>query len=745
MRRWMRTWIDHPRCGLALLVGGYLLLGVLYSFVTPVFEASDEIWHYPVVREIRNHGRLPVQEPGVKTDWAQEGSQPPLYYAMGALLTAWIDDSDYETVMIRNPFVKAGVPGTPDNVNFIAHPPGQGPWQGGTVLALMIIRWLSLLMGAGLVYFTWRMVRTLYPQAQGLALLAATLTAFNPMTLFINASVNNDNLLMFLSALVLWLLAEEMVSPRSGVRGRRTLFLGGMLGLAALTKVSGLVLWPTVALGLTLVAWRTRDWRSWFIRGLMLMALALIVAGWWYLRNWQLYGEPFGTERMALIAGPRPEGFGLRELLQEWPSFWYAYWGVFGAFNILAPQPFYGFVAVMTLTGLFGLALRLIRSLRARRFDRALAHLTFTFFLLFTLAGIIRWSLMTPGSQGRLMFGGAGVIALYLALGLHSLRSTRGRGVLSWFAGGLMFLSALVIPFLAIRPAYTPPTPIPALPPDTAPLDARFGDHIRLLGYRLDAPRTTAGEPLRLTLYWQADAPLDENLDLSLNGLGFHEQNVAKLDTWPGRGLWPTLFWQPGHIYPDAYQLPTDGLADTPTVLKLSVRFSRDLVLDGVGKPVPAFANGQPAGDIILDVGDLLTPTYRLRRPQTPPIALLDDGVRLHDYRFTQVDDRWSVTFTWSAVQTPSRDYTIFVHVLDEAENVLAQGDAPPRDGYWPTSHWVPNELVPSTHELALASDVRPAHLLVGMYDPVTGQRLTIRPPEGDPWPHAAMPIPWPQ
>jgi len=230
----------------------YLLLGVIYSFATPVFEASDEIWHYPVVRELRNSHRLPVQRPGVKTDWEQEGSQPPLYYALAAGITFWVDDSDYEQVMIRNPFVKAGVPGTPDNVNFIAHPPGQGPWQGGTTLAVYLIRWLSLLMGAGTVYFAWRLARTVYPGHERVALLTAAIVAFNPMTLFINASVNNDNLLMLLATITLWLLADELMAMKPGVRWGRTLLLGLLMGMAALTKVSGLMLLPVAALALTL-------------------------------------------------------------------------------------------------------------------------------------------------------------------------------------------------------------------------------------------------------------------------------------------------------------------------------------------------------------------------------------------------------------------------------------------------------------------------------------------------------------
>ena len=729
-----------------MLLAAYLLLGVLYSSTTPVFEASDEIWHYPVVREIRNNHRLPVQIPGQETDWAQEGSQPPLYYAIAAGLTAGIDDSDYEQVMLLNPFVKAGVPGTPDNVNFVAHPPGQGPWQGGTVLAVYLIRWLSLLMGAGMVYFSWRLARTVYPAKKNIALLAAALVAFNPMILFINASANNDNLLMLLATVTLWLLADELMAGKPGVHPGRTLLLGFLLGMAALTKVSGLMLLPIAALALTITAWRQRNWRSWLLRGLMLAAAVAIIAGWWYVRNWQLYGDPFGTARMALIAGSRPEGFGLADLLREWPSFWYADWGVFGAFNVLAPRWFCWLAAALVIAAAAGLTLRLVRAIRRRDLHTWPVHLVLSAFLLLTLIGIVRWSLMTPASQGRLLFGGASAIALYLATGVLSLIPLRRQTQTVAGISLLWFASALLIPFISIFPAYRPPRPIAALPANAAALDVRYDENIHLLGYALHRPAITAGEPLEITLYWQTDAAIAENLDLSLNGLGFHEENVAKLDTWPGSGLLPTSFWQPGVIYPDHYRIATRPDADTPTLLRLAVSFSQDLISDGVGRPVPAWANGSPASDILLDAGDLRTPAYRLQKPEYPPIALLQRGIQLHDHAIVAEEDAVALTLLWSTTQPVTGDYTIFVHLVDAQGNLIAQGDAPPRDGYWPTSHWQPEEAVVSRHIIPLPADL-PAgdyKLLVGMYDPSSGQRLSIRAADGTEWPDRAMPIPLP-
>jgi hypothetical protein len=196
------------------IVAIFTLLGSIYSVVTPVFEASDEKWHYPMVKTIADNWSLPVQElgvdtPGVEaTPWRQEGSQAPLYYVLSAVATFWIDTSDMDAVRHLNPHVDSGA--TPDgNVNLVVHDPAleRFPWQG-TVLAVHIIRFLSVLMGAAAVILTYLIAREVLPDRPTAALGAAAIHAFTPMVIFISGSVNNDNLAVLLSSLGLWMLVK---------------------------------------------------------------------------------------------------------------------------------------------------------------------------------------------------------------------------------------------------------------------------------------------------------------------------------------------------------------------------------------------------------------------------------------------------------------------------------------------------------------------------------------------------------
>ncbi|MBN1877396.1 MAG: hypothetical protein JXA33_24450, partial [Anaerolineae bacterium] len=127
---------------LVIILSSFTLLGIIFSIIVPIFEASDEVWHYPMVEHLARTWTLPVQplEPGASSGpWRQEASQPPLYYALAAALTAWIDTSpsatpyDLDTVRHLNPHVAAGEV-TPDgsNPNLVVHNPAleRFPWRG---------------------------------------------------------------------------------------------------------------------------------------------------------------------------------------------------------------------------------------------------------------------------------------------------------------------------------------------------------------------------------------------------------------------------------------------------------------------------------------------------------------------------------------------------------------------------------------------------------------------------------------
>jgi hypothetical protein len=230
-----------------IILGLFVCLAITYSLATPLFEAPDESNHYAFIQHLSAGNGLPVQRPGVQTLWLQEGSQPPLYYVLGALLTSWIDTRDLPSLMRSNPHADIGVPGSQDNKNALIHTERELPPWAGVVLAVHIIRLFSILLSAGTVLCTYLIALHLFPHRPFIAYGAMALNATIPMFLFIGSSVNNDNLVILLASVSLVIMVR-LLDPSVGRRW--VLGLGIVLGLACLSKLGALGLLPLAALAL---------------------------------------------------------------------------------------------------------------------------------------------------------------------------------------------------------------------------------------------------------------------------------------------------------------------------------------------------------------------------------------------------------------------------------------------------------------------------------------------------------------
>ena len=79
----------------------FLILGLGYATLTPIFENSDETLHYPYVKHLADGQGLPLAIPNQL--WNQEATQPPLYYALAAAVTFWINSDNLPEHLQSNP------------------------------------------------------------------------------------------------------------------------------------------------------------------------------------------------------------------------------------------------------------------------------------------------------------------------------------------------------------------------------------------------------------------------------------------------------------------------------------------------------------------------------------------------------------------------------------------------------------------------------------------------------------------
>lgn len=109
-----------------------------------------------------------------------------------------------------------------------------------------------------------------------------------------------------------------------------------------------------------------------------------------------------------------------------------------------------------------------------------------------------------------------------------------------------------------------------AVPQIQKPADFRFGDSIRLVGYTLEGQDNTPGGAVNLTLYWQADAPVDRAYNVSTQIIDRSDNYKAgQVDGEPVCNTLPTDMWMPGQVIADRYYIPLveDARAGTYALL----------------------------------------------------------------------------------------------------------------------------------------------------------------------------------
>lgn len=749
----------NQRWALLLIISGYLVLAIVYALSTPPLEASDEYKHYPVVQYVQTQGKYPVLDPDKPGLWLQEGAQAPLYYFIMAGLTAWIDSSDLEEIHQINPHAFVGNPNQIMNKNLILHQPEREafPWQG-SVLAIYLIRLATIAFGVGTILVTTRLGNLLFNPLVGL--LAAALTAFNPMFLFVHAAVNNDALSIFLGSVGLYLLVTLWRDAPDPHRSwPRYLGLGLILGLGLLTKLSLVGLLLLTGLALALLSWHHKKWGYLIIGGLIVLLVALAVAAPWYVRNTRVYGDPTAMGVFIEVQGTRENPITWPDWVGEFGTFYRSFWGLFGGVNVAAPSAFYWIYNAVFVAGIAGFVLWLWRWRKTSSKSEDVAKGTKSGEQINTLSQmllnsglwllvawvslililLIRWNIISPAFQGRLLFPAISALNVLLGLGLLSwVRAARQRS-LARLVALLAFLMAAALPWITIRPAYTFPEPLTSVPEGAqfGPIHFPIGDgEIQLVGVEVPPGQSVApgGDPIEVILYWVASQPIDRDLLSAVNILGRSSQSVGHVNRYPAGGMVPTSQWEAGQIWRDVYRLFSSAEATGPTRLDI-----RAALYDPVQKSdVPAYSpNGLPI-DLLL-VGEARLEGNQQELPVTNELDVaLADGIRLHGYDLNKESpspgESLELTLFWQATATPAQDYTVFVHLLDSTGNQVAGADSPPVNGDYPTTLWHAGEQILDEHTMLIPADLPPGEysLAVGMYNPDSGARVPLVEGTGD-------------
>jgi hypothetical protein len=488
----------------------------------------------------------------------------------------------------------------------------------------------------------------------------------------------------------------------------------------------------------------------------------------WVARNIQIYGEPTALSAFIEVQGARDQPITIQDWQGEFGTFYRSFWGLFGGVNIAAPEPYYNLLNLMTVFGVVGLLIwlwkqRKIRQSqnstlspdydpRPRESDQGQRNVEFAerhsyagLWLLFAwpillMLLLARWNAISPAFQGRLLFPAIASINLLLSIGLLNLIRPVHRLKVAFGLSILLLIAAFILPWTIIRPAYTFPDPITDVPDEVRYGPISFSsdnDVIDLVGVDLEPGQSTepGDTPVKMTLYWRAASPISEDYLSTVHLLGQHDESVGMVNRYPAWGMVPTSRWIQGQVWRDEYHVYPVKNAEGPSQLKIRVSIydtiaGRDMVAAG--------PDGVPLELLIVGEARLGPDGSFERDPSDDLVVEFADGITLVGYDYNpdpiKTGEPLDLALFWVSEFTPSTDYTVFIHLIDEEGNQIAIADGPPLYGYYPTHLWQPGEELVDEHIVEVPVDLPGGEYIisVGLYDPATQIRLPLLNGSGD-------------
>lgn len=122
---------------------------------------------------------------------------------------------------------------------------------------------------------------------------------------------------------------------------------------------------------------------------------------------------------------------------------------------------------------------------------------------------------------------------------------------------------------------------------------------------------------------------------------------------------------------------------------------------------------------------------------QEVPVTVNNGWIRLNGYAINpevSPGQLLLIELRWESLRPVAENYHVFVHLLDQNGNKIDQRDGQPVQWMRPISSWRPGDMIVDHYGMLLPIDtfVGTYHIVVGLYDPISGQRLPVSAGSGD-------------
>lgn len=254
---------------------------------------------------------------------------------------------------------------------------------------------------------------------------------------------------------------------------------------------------------------------------------------------------------------------------------------------------------------------------------------------------------------------------------------------------------------------------------------------LHLIGYDLPRDRLAPGDTLTFATVTESIYPPAATVRWRALLVDTRERVVSQMERDPFDNKYPVQRWSSGKGARDEWTLPIP-LDAAPGAYELRLGlFARDsgewvsawpILPEGLGKPV------------------YTVPLAKIKIPISPPSAAelgaakslnarLGENFSLVSYTLNvdRSTRRVHLTLYWQSISKTQADYTVFVHLLDASDKIIAQIDREPVNASYPTSIWDAQEIIKDEFDLEIpASASGKLKLELGMYSQPSLKRLPV-------------------
>jgi 4-amino-4-deoxy-L-arabinose transferase-like glycosyltransferase len=251
---------------------------------------------------------------------------------------------------------------------------------------------------------------------------------------------------------------------------------------------------------------------------------------------------------------------------------------------------------------------------------------------------------------------------------------------------------------------------------------ADMGQGLELLGFDLPRLEYRPGDTLRLTLWWRAADELPGTAGAAM-APGPEEMAHFRLLDYRNEAVWedhgaivaqhPLSEWQAGEVNRSIYRL----------TIPSELTGGKYHLQAGVADRLIALTT--------LDI----TPRYHQYSvpPMQEPLGVeFEEGITLLGYDLqapsVRPGETMTVTLYWRASEAITTSYKVSLQLLTPELRMAAQDDSVPVHWTYPTTAWLPDEIISDEHVLTINSLAVPGrHVLVAvLYEEKSGRRLWV-------------------